>query len=99
MQCSWRENTGTWFSISNVCIHVVWYVFVAQKESGWNMISKVMKYVTAITYRWALGWGGTHGAYEVTLKGVLFKKVPWDSFSCSFLGLAKRRKLCFFKLC
>ena len=37
----------TWFGIPNVC---------DAKESGWNMVSKTMKYVTAMTYRWALGW-------------------------------------------
>ena len=32
-------------------------MFVTQKTSGCNMILKTMKYVTPMTYRWALGWG------------------------------------------
>ena len=31
-------------------------MLVAWKESGWNILSKAMKYTTTITYRWALGW-------------------------------------------
>ena len=27
-----------------------------QKKSGQDMVLKTMKYVTAMTYRWALGW-------------------------------------------
>ena len=27
-------------------------MFVVRKESGWNMISKAMKYRTTITYGW-----------------------------------------------
>ena len=32
-------------------------MFAARKESGWNMVLKPMKCVTAIAYRCALGWG------------------------------------------
>ena len=27
-----------------------------QKKSGWDMVSKTMKYVTTMTYRWVLCW-------------------------------------------
>ena len=37
----------TWFGIPD---------FVTWKESGWDMVLKTMKYVTAMTYRWDLGW-------------------------------------------
>ena len=30
--------------------------FSNAKKSGWDMESKTMKYVTAMMYRWALGW-------------------------------------------
>ena len=34
VQCSWRKNAGTWFSISTVCSsdHVVWYALCLQCE-------------------------------------------------------------------
>ena len=31
-------------------------MFVAEKESAWNIVSKTMKYITTMTYRWALSW-------------------------------------------
>ena len=52
-------------------------MFVARKESGWNTVSKAMKYATAIRYNsWALGWGvgaggSTHGVYEVVFMGCI----------------------------
>ena len=37
---------ATWFGIPDFC---------NAKKSGWDMMSKTMKCVTAMTYRWALG--------------------------------------------
>ena len=40
-------------------------MFVVRKESGWNMVSNAMKYVTALTYRWVYIREENHGTYEV----------------------------------
>ena len=37
----------------------------ATNRSGWNVVSKAMKYVTAMTYGRLYFCGGIHEAYEV----------------------------------
>ena len=43
-------------------------MFVAWEKSGWNTVSKAMKYTTAIRYGWGLGW----------------RKHPWGIWSYFF---------------
>ena len=35
---------------------LVYLIFVTWKKSGWDMVSKTMKFVMSVTYRSALGW-------------------------------------------
>ena len=45
VHCMWRKPRG-----------LVYPIFLAQKKSGWDVVSKTMKYVTAMTCRLDLGW-------------------------------------------
>ena len=70
IQCSWCENTNmllsitTAFSPDHACGLVV-PMLPARNRSGWNVVSKAMKYVTAMTYGRLYVCGGIHKAYEV----------------------------------
>ena len=38
--------------------------FLMQKRTGWDMLSKTMKYMTLIAYRWVPGWWKCSSLYE-----------------------------------
>ena len=52
------------------------------KKSRWDMMSKTMKCVTAMTYRWTLGWWKS----PCGVLGHFFKKGVYQLEGVSWLG-------------